>query len=213
MLCVPARQGKFCRIRNQRLNAGPSAAIFSCPTAFRSATMAPNFQQRCAMFKLDDRDIRILSILQKEGRISKSDLAKRVNLSNTPCWERLQRMEKAGIIAGYGAEIALEKLAEHIVVFVTAELENHRAADFALFETVITDEPEITACWAVGGGFDYIFQVVTRNINSYQRLMDRLLDRKIGFIRYFTYVVTKEVKADTGPALKFLVGHHADAAD
>lgn len=157
------------------------------------------------MFKLDDRDLRILSILQEEGRISKSDLAKRVNLSNTPCWERLQRMEKAGIVRGYGAHIALEKLAEHVVVFVTAELEKHRAADFEYFEAAIEEEPEITACWAVGGGFDYVFQVVTHNINSYQRLMDRLLDRKIGFVRYFTYVVTKEVKAGELP-LEILVG-------
>lgn len=165
------------------------------------------------MFKLDDRDIRILSILQEEGRISKSELAKRVNLSNTPCWERLQRMEKAGIIAGYGAQIALEKLTEHIVVFVTAELENHRAADLALFEAAIRDEPEITACWAVGGGFDYVFQVVTRNINSYQRLMDRLLDRKIGFLRYFTYIVTKEIKTYRGPALRTLFEQADTPAD
>ena len=150
------------------------------------------------MFKLDDRDIQILSILQQEGRISKSALAKRVNLSNSPCWERLQRMEKAGIIRGYGARIALEKLTEHIVVFVAAELENHRAEDFELFESALHEEVEITACWALGGGFDYVLQIVTRNVNTYQRLIDRLLDRKIGLMRYFTYVVTKEVKHD-GP--------------
>ena len=147
------------------------------------------------MFKLDDRDIQILSILQEEGRISKSALAKRVNLSNSPCWERLQRMEKAGIIRGYGAHIALEKLTEYVVVFVAAELENHRAEDFELFESAVCEEHEITACWALGGGFDYVLQVVTSNINTYQRLIDRLLDRKIGLMRYFTYVVTKEVKS------------------
>ena len=162
------------------------------------------------MFKLDDRDIRILSILQREGRISKADLAKRVNLSNTPCWERLQRMEKAGIVAGYGAQIALEKLAEHIVVFVTAELENHRAEDFERFEAAIADEPEITECWALGGGYDYLLQVVTRNINSYQRLIDRLLDRKIGLARYFTYVVTKKAKSGAGPPLDTLLTLDAD---
>jgi Lrp/AsnC family transcriptional regulator of ectoine degradation len=147
------------------------------------------------MFRLDDRDIEILTILRKEGRISKSALAKRVNLSNSPCWERLRRLENAGIITGYGAHIALEKLTEHIVVFVAAELENHRAEDFEQFETAILDEPEIIACWALGGGFDYVLQIVTRNINSYQRLIDRLLDRKIGLMRYFTYIVTKEVKS------------------
>jgi len=163
------------------------------------------------MFKLDERDIRILSILQQEGRISKSALAKRVNLSNSPCWERLQRMEKAGIIAGYGARIALEKLTEHVAVFVIAELGNHRAEDFELFEAAIEAEPEIVACWAVGGGPDYALQVVTRNINTYQQLIDRLLDREIGLTRYFTYVVTKEVKAGATPPLQHLLDQDPDA--
>ena len=158
------------------------------------------------MVKLDDRDIRILSILQTEGRISKAELARRVNLSSSPCWERLQRMEQAGIITGYGAQVALEKLTEHIVVFVTAELENHRAEDFERFEAAIGREPEITECWALGGGYDYLLQVVTRNINSYQRLVDRLLDRKIGLARYFTYVVTKQAKTGGSPPLELLLG-------
>lgn len=147
------------------------------------------------MLKLDDRDIKILAILQREGRISKSDLARKVNLSNSPCWERLDRMEKAGLISGYGARVALEKLAEHITVFVVAELEHHRAEDFRLFEEAVEQESEIIACWALGGGFDYLLQVVTTSINSYQRLVDRLLDSEIGLKRYFSYIVTKNVKS------------------
>ena len=149
--------------------------------------------------------MKILAILQGEGRITKLALAERVNLSPTPCWERLKRLEEAGIITGYGAQIALEKLAEHIVVFVTAELENHRAEDFERFEAAIQGEPEVTACWALGGGYDYALQVVTRNINSYQRLIDRLLDRKIGLARYFTYIVTKEVKSSGGLPVELLL--------
>lgn len=163
------------------------------------------------MFQLDDRDIEILTILRQEGRISKSALAKRVNLSNSPCWERLRRLEQAGIITGYGAHIALEKLSEHIVVFVAAELENHRAEDFELFESAIGEEPEIVACWALGGGFDYLLKVISRNINSYQQLIDRLLDREIGLMRYFTYVVTKEVKSVSSLPLKRLLDNDPTA--
>ncbi|HSS63222.1 MAG TPA: Lrp/AsnC family transcriptional regulator [Gammaproteobacteria bacterium] len=164
------------------------------------------------MFHLDERDIEILTILRQEGRISKSALAKRVNLSNSPCWERLRRLEDAGIITGYGARIALEKLTEHIVVFVVAELENHRAEDFELFENAIRDEPEIIACWALGGGFDYLLRVVARNINAYQQLIDRLLDRNIGLMRYFTYVVTKEVKSVSSLPLQRLLEDDPTAA-
>lgn len=158
------------------------------------------------MLKLDARDLKILAILQEEGRISKSELAKRVNLSNTPCWERLQRLEAAGIVRGYGARIALEALAEHMAVFVTVELDNHRSEDFSRFEAKVTAEREIVACWALGGGLDYLLQVVTRNVASYQRLIDRLLESDAGVKRYYTYVVTKEVKGAAGFPIDLLAG-------
>jgi Lrp/AsnC family transcriptional regulator of ectoine degradation len=117
--------------------------------------------------KLDDRDIKILAILSREGRISKSDLAKRVNLSATPCWERLSRLEKAGIISGYRADIELKNIAPQVSVFVMAELENHRAATFQAFEQAVDTYDEIVSCWALGGGFDYLLHVITRDIDSY----------------------------------------------
>jgi Lrp/AsnC family transcriptional regulator of ectoine degradation len=144
--------------------------------------------------KLDDRDIRILSILSKEGRISKADLAKRVNLTPTPCWERLKRLETAGVICGYRAEISLNQITPHVVIFVTVELESHRSANFQAFERAVAKCDEVVACWAVGGGFDYLLQVVTRDIDSYQRLIDTLLERGLNLARYYTYVVTKPVK-------------------
>lgn len=157
------------------------------------------------MFQVDSRDIRILAILQEEGRISKAELARRVNLSNTPCWERVRRLEKGGIISRVGAEIALEKLTEHVVVFVLAELEHHKAADFEAFEAAVSGEPEITECWAIGGGYDYLLRVFARNIASYQAFMERFLDRDVGLARYFTYVVTKNVKLSAGPPLDVLL--------
>lgn len=151
------------------------------------------------MLKLDDRDLKILSILGREGRISKTELAKRVNLSAAPTWERLKRLEDAGIIVGYRAAVELRKLAPHVTVFMAAELESHRAEDFQAFERVLAPLDEVVACWAVGGGFDYVLQIVTRDIDSYQRLVDYLLEAHVGLARYFTYVVTKAVKASPPP--------------
>ena len=72
------------------------------------------------MLKLDDRDVKILSILAREGRISKAELAKRVNLSAAPAWERMKRLEAAGMITGYHASVALKKVGPHLVVFLAA---------------------------------------------------------------------------------------------
>lgn len=146
------------------------------------------------MLKLDGRDIEILQILSREGRISKAELANRVNLSASPCWERLKRLEQAGIITGYRAEISLKKVAPHIEVFVVVELENHQADSFDAFEKAVNAREEIVSCWALGGGFDYVMQVIAPDIDAYQRLIDDLLDQGLGLARYFTYVVTKPVK-------------------
>lgn len=158
------------------------------------------------MVRLDDRDVQILKVLAREGRIAKAELAKRINLSPTPCWERLKRLEEAGVIEGYRAEVALKAIASHVTVFVAAELGSHRVEDFQAFERAVRRHDEITACWGLGGGFDYLMQVVTRDIDSYQRLMDALLSERVGLVRYFTYIVTKPVKTGGAPPLDHLLG-------
>jgi Lrp/AsnC family transcriptional regulator of ectoine degradation len=159
---------------------------------------------------LDDRDVAILSILSREGRIAKSELARRVNLSASPCWARLRRLEAAGLIRGYNAEIALEALGAHVTVFVTVELADHRADTFRRFEQGVGLHDEIVAVWALGGGFDYLMQVVSPSIDAYQRLIDALLQAEIGLRRYFTYVVTKEVKRGAPPIAALLAGGRTD---
>lgn len=148
--------------------------------------------------RLDERDLKILAILQTDGRITKAALAERVNLSPTPCWQRLKRLEKAGIIEGYGAKIALNAFGAVAVIFMEAELDSHRAGDFERFERAVGEIDEIAECWAVGGGIDYLLKIVTRDVDAYQRLVDRLLNADIGLKRYYTYVVTKRVKETAG---------------
>ncbi|MBP1849501.1 Lrp/AsnC family transcriptional regulator [Rhizobium halophytocola] len=149
------------------------------------------------MLSLDSRDIEILKILSSEARISKVDLAARINLSPSPCWERLKRLEKAGVIVSYRAQVSLRSVLPHVTFFVTIELERHRMESFQTFERAVKASDEITGCWALGGGFDYLLQIVTRDVDSYQRLIDGLLEQKLGLTRYYTYIVTKPVK-ETG---------------
>lgn len=149
--------------------------------------------------QIDNRDLEILRILSREGRISKTDLAKRVNLSPTPCWERLKRLESSGLIRGYRADIELSILGPSVTIFVTVELERHKAQDFRAFEATVNQCDEVTACWALGGGFDYILQVVTKDVDTYQRFIDELLDADLGLARYFTYIVTSTVKPNAPP--------------
>lgn len=165
------------------------------------------------MIRLDDRDIAILKVLSREGRISKSDLARRINLSPSPCWERLKRLEEAGVITGYRAEIALRKLGPSVTVFVTVELDSHKAERFQRFERAMEAYDEIVACWAIGGGFDYLLQVIVADLDSYQRLIDEILAARIGVARYYSYVVTKPVKGPGAPPFEQLLGRDAAPRD
>ena len=160
------------------------------------------------MVKLDDRDLKILAILQREGRITKAALAERIALSPTPCWERLQRLEAEGIIEGYGAQIALGSFGPLSVIFMQAELDSHKAEDFTTFESAIQTIPEVVECWAVGGGIDYLLKFAVRDVETYQTLVDSILDRKIGLRRYYTYVVTKPVKLAPFPPVPVTPASH-----
>lgn len=147
------------------------------------------------MIRLDQRDIQILGILQQEGRITKAALAERINLSKTPCWDRLKRLEKAGVIESYGARVSPKVLDAFTFVIMQAELESHQARDFDKFEQAIQAMDAVLDCWSVGGGVDYFLRIATKSVNDYQRLVDHMLRQQIGLKRYYTYIVTKQIKS------------------
>lgn len=157
------------------------------------------------MIRLDEQDLKILLTLQREGRITKVKLAEAVNLSPSPCWERLKRLEDLGVISGYHARINLEELVRPTLVMTEVTLRHHQHEDFATFERAVQDIPEIIECFALGGGVDYMLKILCRDVDSYQRLIDRLLIAGIGIDRYFTYIVTKKVKFTPDPPLESLI--------
>jgi DNA-binding Lrp family transcriptional regulator len=143
--------------------------------------------------KLDRIDLRILTHLQQNGRTTNVDLADAVGLSASPCLMRVKRLEKAGYITGYSAQIQLQKLGNTLMVFTEVTLADHRAPDFARFEAAIRKVDEITECHLVSGGYDYLLKFVTRSVGDYQALIERLLELQIGIEKYFSYIVIKSV--------------------
>ena len=146
------------------------------------------------MYKLDERDIQILSILQEEGRITKTALANRLNLSLTPSWDRLQRLEEEGIIESYGARLSSSFLKNFHLVITEVELESHKEGEFARFEDAIMSFDEVISCWSVGGGLDYILKILVKDVSDYQDLLKRMLKANIGLRRYFSYAVLDKIK-------------------
>ena len=146
------------------------------------------------MYKLDERDIQILSILQEEGRITKTALADRLNLSLTPSWDRLQRLEEEGIIESYGARLSSPFLKNFHLVITEVELESHKEGEFARFEDAILGFDEVLSCWSVGGGLDYILKILVKDVTDYQDFLKRVLKANIGLRRYFSYAVLDRIK-------------------
>jgi len=146
------------------------------------------------MYKLDERDIQILSILQEEGRITKTALADRLNLSLTPSWDRLQRLEEEGVIESYGARLSSPFLKNFHLVITEVELESHKEGEFARFEDAIMGFDEVLSCWSVGGGLDYILKVLVKDVSDYQDFLKRVLKSNIGLRRYFSYAVLDKIK-------------------
>jgi Lrp/AsnC family transcriptional regulator, regulator of ectoine-degradation genes len=144
--------------------------------------------------RLDARDLRILDIIQRNGRISKKALAEAIGVSLTPCFQRLQRLEREGFIRGYRGVVETRRFGSFVWVYTHVTLVRHRAADFQRFESVVQGLPEVIECDVVSGGVDYVLKFIARDVAHYQRLIEDLIARDIGISVYISYIITKRVK-------------------
>ncbi len=152
-------------------------------------------RERNDALRFDRYDIAILRLLARDGRMTKSRLAEEVNLSVSPAWERVRRLEAHGVIRGYRADVDWLQAFKGSRIVVEVTLARHTAHEMRRFEARVAAAPEVVQCLATGGGVDYVMQVVARDIDHYQRFIDGLLMDELGIERYFTYIVTKVVKS------------------
>ena len=156
--------------------------------------------------KLDRIDLKILAQLQKTGRIANVELAEAVGLSPSPCLTRVKRLEQAGYITGYGAQLNLHKLGEFLTVFTQVTLHDHRSSDFARFESRIKTIDEIIECHLVSGGYDYLLKFVTQGVAQYQAIIEQMLEGNLGIEKYFSYIVIKSPFVKTYYPIQGLFG-------
>ncbi|MER9761723.1 Lrp/AsnC family transcriptional regulator [Mesorhizobium sp. M0138] len=141
--------------------------------------------------KLDKIDIKILSQLQKNGRVTNVELADLVNLSPSPCLMRVKKLQAEGFITGYSAQIDVSKLGQTLTIFTEVTLKHHQQNDFARFLTAIQKVDSVIECHLISGGYDYLVKFVTAGISEYQTIMERMIELDIGIDKYFSFVVLK----------------------
>ena len=146
------------------------------------------------MRKLDRIDRMILEILQKQGRIAISELAAMVNLSTTPCSERVKRLERDGIIMGYHARLSPELLDKRLLVFLEIKLSAKSGDVFEQVARDLADIPEVLECHLISGEFDYLVKARLKEMSAYRRLLGDLLKKLPASASSHSYVVMEEVK-------------------
>jgi DNA-binding Lrp family transcriptional regulator len=140
----------------------------------------------------DRFDLKILVHLEREGRCSNVELADAVGLSQSPCLVRTKRLQDSGVIRGYGADIALEKLGNHVIVFSEVTISSHRPLDFRKFEEAVDRHREIVEWFNVSGGYDYLLKIVAPSVAHFQALMERLLEDDIGIKKFTSRIVLRQ---------------------
>lgn len=149
--------------------------------------------QKASSRVLDKIDHHILSILQQDGRIAMKDLAEQVGLSLTPCIERVKRMERDGVIAGYYARVNPQALGLQILVFVEITLHQKSEKAFDRFKRAMFAIPEVMECHLVSGDFDYLIKARIPEMSEYRRLLGEILHvADAGQSK--SYVVMEELK-------------------
>lgn len=140
--------------------------------------------------RLDRMDLKILSELQTNGRITNQRLADTVGLSPSACLERVRRLERARLILGYRADLDLARLGKPLTVFAQVALDQHGHGGQRAFEKGLAKIEEAADCFEISGAYDYLVRFVCPGIDHYQRLTDRILsDPQLG-VRQITSLVT-----------------------
>lgn len=120
---------------------------------------------------LDDIDLAILALLQRDGRISNVDLARAVGLTAPPCLRRVRALEDGGFIQSYHARINGNALGYTITVFAMVSLKSQAEADLKAFEEHVATLPEIRECHMLNGEIDFILKIVSHDLQSFQQFL------------------------------------------
>ena len=147
---------------------------------------------------MDGPDIKILEILQDDGRITLADLAEKVGLSPTATGERLRRLARDGVVLGYSARVAPQRVGLNLLVFVEVSLDKTTPEAFERFAHAVRRTPEVLECHMVAGGFDYLVKARIPDMAAYRHFLGEVLLSLPGVRETRTYAVIEEVKV-AGP--------------
>ncbi len=159
----------------------------------------------------DAMDLKILSILQADATLPVAEIGKRVGLSTTPCWRRIQKLEDAGVIQRRVAILDPVKINAGVTVFVSIKTDQHSLAWLERFHAAVADMPEVVGFYRMSGDVDYMMRVVVPDIAAYDAFYKRLIAR-IEISKVSSAFAMEEIKNTTELPLAFAASSGAMSA-
>lgn len=146
---------------------------------------------------LQSTDIEILKLLQRDASTSTGAIAERLNLSQSPCWRRINRIEQAGLIRKRVALLDRRALGMDVVVFATVSLTANGRQNLEAFESDITRYPEVMECYTMAGIWDYLLKIVARDIAHYEAFVRNTLTTNPSIRELHSHMAVTEIKNST----------------
>ena len=147
--------------------------------------------------KLAKQDVQILKLLQRDATASTASIAEQVNVSQSPCWRRINRLEQEGLIKGRVALLDREALGMEVVVFATVNLTSTGRQNLLEFEREIVRYPEVVECYTMTGIWDYMLKIVTRDISHYEHFVRNTLTTSPSIRELHSHMAVTEIKNST----------------
>lgn len=146
------------------------------------------------MGNLDRTDLKIIAELQRNARITVTELASRVGLSKTPCQVRMRRLEDEGYITGYTALVDQSKLGRNHIAFVQVTLSNTSSKALGMFNDAVRKIPSVEQCHMIAGGFDYLLKIRTKDMASYRLVLGEEISALPHVLQTTTFVAMENIK-------------------
>ena len=143
---------------------------------------------------MDAIDRRILDLLQRDGKIKIKEIAAALNMSNTPIFERIKRLEKDGVISGYKAVVDRNKLGFHLTAFCAVSLESHHVEYIEQFVDDVRGLSEVAECYHIAGSFDYLLKLYMKDMEDYQIFVSKKLASLANIGKVQSSFVMTEIK-------------------
>ena len=147
---------------------------------------------------LEPVDVRILDVLQADGRLTNQALAAEVGLSTSPCWRRVKQLEDSGVIGGYRAALDRQKIGLGVLAFIRVKIDSHSEAEAEEFSNSVARLREVIACYSIAGDADFLLQVVSPDLDTYADFAMTVIRRLPRIKEMQTTFVLKEIKPFKG---------------